>query len=174
MARKKRVKPDTIVDAVLESPGASMLEISKKTGLSRQSVDRALKTPQAIILLRERLAAGDVTGNAAGAIGRIVAGLGAITDSYLDDPANLTRSDVDDLTRHLAALVGTLERLARAGIPLDGLASPNDDSAIGAYGLECWARGARWARGRSPARIDRGLCLAERLARQRALNRKVD
>ena len=167
MARKERVNPDTIVEAVLQSPGASMAEIAQKTGISRKTADRALKSPQAIILMRERLGAADVTSNAAGAIGRIVAALGAITDSYLSDPANLTHQDVDNLTRHLAALTGTLERLARAGIPLDGLARPGDDSAIGAYGLECWARGARWAGARGQDRARRGARKAEKWAKAR-------
>ena len=170
MARKKRVNPDTVVDAIIESPNESMTKIAQKTGLSRSGLDYVLKTPDTINTFRRRLGAANVTGNAAGSIGRILAALGAITDSVLDDPANLTHQDVDDLTRVLAALTGTLERLGRAGISLAGLHDPDDDSAIGAYGLECWARGARWADGRTAARIARGAQTADRWAREKADN----
>ena len=125
MARKKRVNPDTVVDAIIESPNDSMAQIAHKTGLSRSGLDYVLKTPDTINSFRRRLGVGNVTGNAAGSIGRILAALGAITDSVLDDPANLTHQDVDDLTRVLAALTGTLERLAgltgRPGLPTAGL-----------------------------------------------------
>jgi hypothetical protein len=120
-----------------------------------------MRLPEAGRIVRDRLAAGNVGGQLVSGVAKIVTTLGALVDDTLDNPEGLTTADVAALLGYLQALTGTLERLSRTGVSLDGLADPDDERTLNLIILKAYARGLDWAKGSTPQRVARACSLAQ-------------
>lgn len=134
--------PDEIAALVSQNPDITNAEIARRTGLSRSHAGAMARLPGVKRLVAERLDAGNVAGQAGRSIASIVAALGALVDDTLASPDGLTPADVQSLLGYLAALTGTLDRLGRAGISLEGTADLADTSALDLLILKAYRRGA--------------------------------
>lgn len=158
---KRKLEPlvPEIVDLATQNPDMSLAEIGRKTGLDRRRVSEIMRLPQAGRIVRDRMAAGNIGGQLVSGIAKIVTTLDALVDDTLASPDGLTASDVASLLGYLAALTGTLERLARTGVSLDGLADPDDERTLNLIILKAYGRGLGWADGQSPQRVARARTL---------------
>lgn len=112
--------------------------------------------------MRQRLARGDLTGQATGAVGSLLANLSQLAEDL--STCDRDPDAVASMLQLLAALTGTLERLARAGVNLDATGSQLDDSGVRALALESFARGLRAGIGRKPTILKRWAARCDRWA----------
>ena len=164
---KRKLEPlvPEIISLATQNPEMSLAEIGRKTGVDRRRVSEALRLPEAGRIVRDRLAAGNVGGQLVSGIAKIVTTLGALVDDTLESPDGLTPADVAALLGYLAALTGTLERLGRSGVSLDGLADPDDERTLNLIILKAYTRALDWA-GDHPQRVGRARGLARAMVRR--------
>jgi hypothetical protein len=103
-------------------------------------------------IVKAKLAVGGAGEAARGSIGRLLGALAIVTDRLLDAP-EFGDNETTKALQLLAGLTGTLERMARAGIDLTALASPEDTRALSGELALAYQRGAKAARKYPPSRV---------------------
>ena len=154
----------------MADPGVSNITLSRVSGYSKTQIQRIRQQPGITQEVKARMAAGGAGEAARGSVANLLGALAVITDRLLDSP-EFGDNETTKALQLLAGLTGTLERMARAGIDLTALASPEDTRALAGELARAYQRGAKAARKYSPDRVERW---ADRLVARHAASGPLD